>query len=54
MAGRISGAGGRLPIRHGVGGFAMKFIYSSIRRDDVSSAPLRRAPWLHITWVLAE
>ena len=28
MAGRFSGAGGRLPIRHGVGGFTTKFIHS--------------------------
>ena len=30
MAGRFSGAGGRLPIRHGVGGFATKFIHSAL------------------------
>ena len=28
MAGRFSGAGGRLPIRHGVGGFTIKLIHS--------------------------
>ena len=41
MAGRFSGAGGRLPIRHGVGWFATKFIHSLIRTFSVYYVAIR-------------
>ena len=47
MAGRFSGAGGRLPIRHGVGGFATKFIHS--RRVTQKLARCTRS---HDRWTL--